>query len=67
MKGTKPRRKIERLRVKIKGAGSANGDDKLHEGERKICKEEMKDNGEGRRKAQEIRRETKGAQSAEGK
>ena len=26
MKGTKPRRKIERSRVKIKGAGSANDD-----------------------------------------
>ena len=34
--GTKPRRKIERLRVKIKGAGSANEDDKMHEGEIKM-------------------------------
>ena len=36
MKGTKPRRKFERLRVKIRGSSSANGDDKMHEGERKI-------------------------------
>ena len=27
MKGTQPRRKIERSRVKIKGAGSSNEDD----------------------------------------
>ena len=36
MNGTKPRRKIERSRVKIKGAGGANGDDKMHEGELKM-------------------------------
>ena len=31
IKGTQPMRKIERSRVKIKGAGSANGENKMHE------------------------------------
>ena len=34
MKGTKAKEENERLRVKIKGAGSANGENKMHEGKK---------------------------------
>ena len=35
-KARKLRRKFESLREKIKGAGSANGNDKMHEGRIKM-------------------------------
>ena len=34
MKGTRAKEENERIRVKIKGAGSANGESKMHEGKK---------------------------------
>ena len=51
-KSTQAKKENERLRVKIKGAGSAKGGNKVHEERNKMLKGEMKDNGvrgEGRR------------------
>ena len=64
-KGTIAKKK-KRLRVEMKGAVSTQGENKLHEGGKKMRKEKMKDNGEGE-KAEELRTEIKGAHSAKGK
>ena len=52
--------------MEIKGAFCTKGENKLHEGGKKMRKGEMKDNGR-RGKAEELRTEIKGAHGAKGK
>ena len=44
-KGTRAKEKTQRRRGEMKGADSAKGENKMHEGDKKKCKGEIKDYG----------------------